>query len=193
MPVLNYIRGARRPIPMGKKVFNTMAVLILGIAWGVFSKFLDTVPSNELPFILARLDSCAIQYDISIWMDLCGSSIHPGIAGFYLRSGVVKAKHMEGNDPDGDARHWDCRDPGGDPSVSFRMKVFPAQKIECQPPLDSCDWFLSCVIKCCRALSSRILRHLIFFSGSVLLHQFMRKWCKNWCGTSLFINKADHG
>lgn len=102
---------------------------------------------------------CAIQYDISIWMDLCGSSIHPGIAGFYLRSGVVKAKHMEGNDPDGDARHWDCRDPGGDPSVSFRMKVFPAQKIECQPPLDSCDWFLSCVIKCRRALSSRILRH----------------------------------
>ena len=67
MPVLNYIRGARRPIPMGKKVFNTMAVLILGIALGVFSKFLDTVPSNELPFILARLDIGNFLGRFAIW------------------------------------------------------------------------------------------------------------------------------
>ena len=34
---------------------------------------------------------------------------------------------------------------------------------------------------------------LTFLSGCILIHQFMRKWCKNWCSTPLFINKAAYG
>ncbi|OAD89220.1 hypothetical protein HMPREF2738_00750 [Clostridiales bacterium KLE1615] len=34
---------------------------------------------------------------------------------------------------------------------------------------------------------------LTFLSGCILIHQFMRKWCKNWYSTPLFINKAAYG
>ena len=34
---------------------------------------------------------------------------------------------------------------------------------------------------------------LTFLSGCILIHQFIRKWCKNWCSTPLFINKAAYG
>ena len=34
---------------------------------------------------------------------------------------------------------------------------------------------------------------LMFLSGSVLIHRFVREWCRNWCSTALFINKAAYG
>lgn len=39
----------------------------------------------------------------------------------------------------------------------------------------SCDWFLSCVIKCHRTLFKRDSAALTFLSGCILIHQFMRK------------------
>lgn len=30
----------------------------------------------------------------------------------------------------------------------------------------------------------------MFLSGSVLIYQFLRKWCRNWCSTPLNINKS---
>lgn len=104
MPVLNYIRGARRPIPMGKKVFNTIAVLILGIAWGVFSKFLDTVPSNELPFILARLDIGNFLGRFAIWILIgvgisiySNSPVRAAIHVFVFFAGMVSSYYLYSN------------------------------------------------------------------------------------------------
>ena len=34
---------------------------------------------------------------------------------------------------------------------------------------------------------------LMFLSGSVLIYRFMWKWCKIWCSTPLYINKAAYG
>lgn len=48
---LNAIRSAEDPIPLNKKIINTVRILFFGIVLGTFSKFLDTIPTNELPFI----------------------------------------------------------------------------------------------------------------------------------------------
>lgn len=48
---LNAIRSAEDPIPLNKKIINTVRILFIGIVLGTFSKFLDTIPTNELPFI----------------------------------------------------------------------------------------------------------------------------------------------
>ena len=53
---LNDIRVAENAIPLNKQVINTVLILLLGIALGTFSKFLDCTPVNELPFIFEYLD-----------------------------------------------------------------------------------------------------------------------------------------
>lgn len=49
---LNNIRSAENPIPLNKQIINTICILFIGIILGTFSKFLDTMPTNELPLIL---------------------------------------------------------------------------------------------------------------------------------------------
>ena len=53
---LNNIRSAENPIPLNKQIINTVCILFIGIILGTFSKFLDTMPTNELPFNL-RIDN----------------------------------------------------------------------------------------------------------------------------------------
>ena len=53
---LNAIRSAEDPIPLNKKIINTVRILFIGIVLGTFSKFLDTIPTNELPFIFEFSD-----------------------------------------------------------------------------------------------------------------------------------------
>lgn len=53
---LNNIRSAENPIPLNKQIINTICILFIGIILGTFSKFLDTMPTNELPFNL-RIDN----------------------------------------------------------------------------------------------------------------------------------------
>ena len=52
---LNDIRSAENPISSNRKIINTIAVLFLGIALGIFSKFLD-FRQVELPSVLMAID-----------------------------------------------------------------------------------------------------------------------------------------
>ena len=52
---LNDIRCAENPISGNRKFINTIAVLSLGIALGIFSKFLD-FRQAELPSVLMAID-----------------------------------------------------------------------------------------------------------------------------------------
>lgn len=52
---LNDIRCAENPISGNRKFINTIAVLSLGIALGIFSKFLD-FRQAELPNVLMTID-----------------------------------------------------------------------------------------------------------------------------------------
>ena len=53
---LNDIRSAENPISGNRKIINTIAVLFLGIALGIFSKFLD-FRQAELPNVIMTIDS----------------------------------------------------------------------------------------------------------------------------------------
>ncbi len=65
---LNNIRSVNKQIPLSKKVFYSIAILLLGIALGIVSKFLDTTPSNELPFIIESLDVGNFLGRFAIWV-----------------------------------------------------------------------------------------------------------------------------
>ena len=75
---LNNIRSAENPIPLNKQIINTICILFIGIILGTFSKFLDTMPTNELPFNL-RIDNipfCNYKGDndyvgIKCWYRVC--------------------------------------------------------------------------------------------------------------------------
>ena len=56
MSFLDCIRRVDKQISTSKKITNTFAILIFGIALGVASKVFDTTASNELPFIVQYLD-----------------------------------------------------------------------------------------------------------------------------------------
>ena len=53
---------------MSKKILHSIAVLFFGIVLGTVSKFLDTTPSNELPFIIERLDVRNFLGRFAIWI-----------------------------------------------------------------------------------------------------------------------------
>ena len=53
--ILNHIRSQENPISHKRKIINTIAVLFLGIALGIFSKFLD-FRCGELPSVLMAID-----------------------------------------------------------------------------------------------------------------------------------------
>lgn len=53
---LNRIRNKGQTVSLHKQALYTLLLALLGIALGAFSKFLDTTPSNTLPFLLNYLD-----------------------------------------------------------------------------------------------------------------------------------------
>ena len=55
MAFLESIRSSDKRIPPGKMVFNTIAVLLLGVVLGVFSKYLD-YHQGDLPHLLMLID-----------------------------------------------------------------------------------------------------------------------------------------
>ena len=93
---LNDIRVAENAIPLNKQVINTVLILLLGIALGTFSKFLDCTPVNELPFIFEYLDITNFLGRFAIWVliGLCisiysNSSIRASINVFVFFAGMV--------------------------------------------------------------------------------------------------------
>lgn len=53
---LNRIRNKGQTVSLHKQALYTLLLALLGIALGVFSKFLDTTVGNTLPFLLDYLD-----------------------------------------------------------------------------------------------------------------------------------------
>jgi len=101
---LNDIRSAENSISGNKKIINTIAVLFLGIALGTFSKFLDTMPANKLPFIFAYFDVVNFLGRFAIWVliALCisiysNSSIRASVNVFVFFVGMVASYYLYSN------------------------------------------------------------------------------------------------
>lgn len=98
---LNDIRSAKNPMPLNKQIINTVCILFIGIILGTFSKFLDTVPSNELPFIFEFLDIRNFLGRFAIWLliALCisiysNSSVRASINVFVFFAGMVTSYYL---------------------------------------------------------------------------------------------------
>ena len=98
---LNDIRSAENPIPLNKQIINTICILFIGIILGTFSKFLDTMPTNELPFIFGFLDMGNFLGRFAIWLlvALCisiysNSSIRASINVFVFFVGMVTSYYL---------------------------------------------------------------------------------------------------
>lgn len=98
---LNNIRHKEIPISISKQICNTIAVLFLGIALGIFSKFLDNTAVNDLPFIFELLDIQNFLGRFAIWVliALCisiysNSSIRASINVFIFFTGMVASYYL---------------------------------------------------------------------------------------------------
>lgn len=61
-------RKKRKPASRTQRLLGTLGILILGIALGAFSKFLDETGSNRLPVLLQVLDLGNFLGRFAIWM-----------------------------------------------------------------------------------------------------------------------------
>ena len=98
---MNEIRSAENPIPLNKQMINTVCILLIGIALGTFSKFLDTTPVNELPFIFELLDIGNFLGRFAVWLlaALCisiysNSSIRASINVFVFFTGMLTSYYL---------------------------------------------------------------------------------------------------
>lgn len=98
---LNDIRSAENPIPLNKQIINTVCILFIGIILGTFSKFLDTMPTNEMPFIFEFLDMRNFLGRFAIWLlaALCisiysNSSIRASVNVFVFFVGMVTSYYL---------------------------------------------------------------------------------------------------
>lgn len=64
---LNNIRQGVYDISTARKIVNTLLILLLGIVLGIFSKFLDCIPSNKLPYLVEMIDLSNFFGRTAIW------------------------------------------------------------------------------------------------------------------------------
>mgnify|MGYP001081184835 CR=1 FL=1 len=104
---LNDIRSAENPISGNRKIINTIAILLLGIALGTFSKFLD-FRQAELPSVLMAIDGALDVHNFlgrfAIWVliALCisiysNSAIRASINVFAFFIGMVASYYLYSN------------------------------------------------------------------------------------------------
>ena len=86
---------------MSKKILHSIVVLFFGIVLGTVSKFLDTTPSNELPFIIERLDVRNFLGRFAIWILIAvcisiysNSPIRAAINVFVFFVGMVTSYYL---------------------------------------------------------------------------------------------------
>lgn len=101
MNFFNRIRCANKQMPMSKKILHSIAVLFFGIVLGTVSKFLDTTPSNELPFIIERLDVRNFLGRFAVWILIAvcisiysNSSIRAAVNVFTFFLGMVTSYYL---------------------------------------------------------------------------------------------------
>ena len=104
---LNDIRSAENPISGNRKIINTIAILLLGIALGTFSKFLD-FRQAELPSVLMAIDGALEVHNFlgrfAIWVliALCisiysNSAIRASVNVFVFFAGMVVSYYLYSN------------------------------------------------------------------------------------------------
>ena len=104
---LNDIRSAENPISGNRKIINTIAILLLGIALGTFSKFLD-FRQAELPSVLMAIDGALGVHNFlgrfAIWVliALCisiysNSAIRASVNVFVFFAGMVVSYYLYSN------------------------------------------------------------------------------------------------
>ena len=101
---LDGIRGKEKFLPAYRQIINTGAILLLGIALGVFSKYLDCTPVNRLPRILEYLDVGNFLGRFAIWLllGLCistysASPLRAAIHVFLFFAGMVGSYYLYSN------------------------------------------------------------------------------------------------
>ena len=101
MAFLNHIRCVEKKISLKRQMINTIAVTFLGIALGAFSKFLDTVPVNDLPALFSYLDVTNFLGRFAIWIFIAVcisiysvSSIRAAINVFLFFAGMVLSYYL---------------------------------------------------------------------------------------------------
>ena len=101
---LNRIRGANPAMPVRKKIINTLLLLLLGIALGVFSKFLDDTPTSLLPSVFASLDLGNFLGRFAFWvlLALCisvysNSALRAALNVFVFFVGMVASYYLYSN------------------------------------------------------------------------------------------------
>ena len=67
---LSSVRQSGQKQPISKQWIHTISILALGVLLGIVSKYLDCVPSNELPFIINALDVRNFLGRFSLWIFL---------------------------------------------------------------------------------------------------------------------------
>ena len=104
---LNDIRSAENPISGNRKIINTIAILLLGIALGTFSKFLD-FRQAELPSVLMAIDGALDvhnflgRFEIWVLIALCisiysNSATRASVNVFAFFAGMVVSYYLYSN------------------------------------------------------------------------------------------------
>ena len=101
MSFFNHVREREPAKPLGEQIAYGIFILVLGVALGVLSKFLDCYPSNRLPGFLEDLDVRNFLGRFSFWvligLWLSVSSPSPGQAAlrvFLFFFGMVSAYYL---------------------------------------------------------------------------------------------------
>lgn len=101
MSFLGNIRCPKQQMPLGRKVFHTILIFLLGIALGVFSKYLD-YRQGDLPSFLMALDETFDLHNFlgrfSVWIAIAvcisvtsHSSLRAALHVFVFFAGMVSS------------------------------------------------------------------------------------------------------
>lgn len=104
---LKDIRIAETPISNNRKIINTLAVFLLGIILGTFSKYLD-FRQSELPSVLMAIDELLDLHNFlgrfAIWVLIAmfisiysNSALRAGINVFMFFVGMVSSYYLYSN------------------------------------------------------------------------------------------------
>lgn len=101
MPLCNQLRRKQEPKACGRLVLDSALILMLGIGLGIFSKFLDCTPVNELPYFLEYLDvrnflgRSAIWMLLGVWISVCSNSaVRASVNVFLFFFGMVASYYL---------------------------------------------------------------------------------------------------
>ena len=93
---LSTLRRPERKTSLKKQIFNTILVVILGLALGTFAKALDCTPSNALPDLFQVLDVSNFLGEMAFWILMAvvisvfsSTPVRAGINVFLFYAGML--------------------------------------------------------------------------------------------------------